>query len=94
MRNRITAGHVNYGFTEAHIPYVWDELHDRFGFNVKAWQKLYKAELAQAGFREDIRAVFFRFGMKHINPVLNSILCRGATHNTWDPFVSFVVKKH
>ena len=82
-----------YGFEEMHIAWMWEELHERFGFPPKEWKKRFADHLTKQKRGEDIVGVFLRFGSDNINPILNQILCRNEGHPTWNKLCDFVVKK-
>jgi hypothetical protein len=81
---------------ETHVKLIWNYLHEKFGFDLKGW----KAKFEE--FRREPRVLksghdnlevshFFLFGNKHIEPVLNQILCRKEGHATFNNLVYFVV---
>jgi hypothetical protein len=83
---------LEHDFTEGHIRLVWAELHDRFGFPVPAWRKRYFEEWNKGRHDNEI-GFFFTFMNKHVNPVLNQILCRHPGYPTFNYLAEYVVKK-
>jgi hypothetical protein len=80
-------------FMEYHITKVWNELHDRFGFDIKKWKEKFNAYLQKHPRDVSEMSVFYRFGHDEINPVLNKILCRNQLFPTFNNLVEYVVKK-
>jgi hypothetical protein len=87
----MTSHNVFDDLTEMHIQQTWDELTDRFGFDEKGWKKKFSDYLAKQPPRTLPVEVFTRFGNLFINPVLNSILCRGESHPTFNNLVEYVI---
>jgi hypothetical protein len=81
-------------FDLMHIERVFGELHDRFGFNRKEWEKKFKSFLAQQPRNTSELDAFIKFGNRFINPVLNEILCRNTLHATFPQLVLYIVEKH
>jgi hypothetical protein len=81
----------NNEFTEAFISKVWDELHLRFGFDLKHWKIEFKKYLDTQSRQQPIEGVFYRFGQARINPLLNQILGRGQSHPTFYNLIDYVV---
>ena len=71
---------------------TWQELHDRFGFDLKGWKKRF-----QEGFSRQPRNVgeteyFLIFGNDYINPVLNELLCRNRNYPTFNRLVEYLLR--
>ena len=81
------------GFEEMHVAWVWEELHDRFGFPVKDWKNRFAEYLSKQPKEKDIAGVFLRFGHDHINPILNQILCRKDGYPSWNNLCEYILKK-
>lgn len=81
-------------FDLMHIDIVFRELHDRFGFNKKEWEKKFKSFLSQQPRNTSELDAFIKFGNRFINPVLNEILCRNALHATFSQMVLYIVEKN
>ena len=81
-------------FDLMHIAIVFRELHDRFGFNKKEWEKKFKVFLSQQPRNTSELDAFIKFGNRFINPVLNEILCRNALHATFPQMVLYIVEKN
>ncbi len=81
-------------FEEIHVPLVWDELKDRFNFNIPGWKKLFAEYLSKQPRNTHELDAFLKFGTKFINPVLNEILCRESYHPTFMNLVEYVLKRH
>jgi len=81
-------------FEEMHIAWVWEELHERFGFPLKEWKKQFAEYLdKQPSGRSEVVGAFFRFGYECINPILNQILCRRPGYPSWNNLCDYIVKK-
>ncbi len=81
-------------FDLMHIEIVFRELHDRFGFNKKEWEKKFKSFLSQQPRNTSELDAFIKFGNRFINPVLNEILCRNSLHATFPQMVLYIVEKN
>lgn len=81
-------------FSEMHISHAWDELHDRFGFDLKTWKKKFNDFLMKQPRETDMVSAFFRFGNDRINPLLNEILGRASGFPTFQRFTEYVTSKH
>ncbi|MEI9918164.1 MAG: hypothetical protein WDO14_05105 [Bacteroidota bacterium] len=80
-------------FEEMHIAWVWAELHERFGFPLKEWKKLFiEYCVKQKRDATDVGA-FFAFGNASINPILNRILQRQESSPTWNKLCLHVLNK-
>jgi len=77
--------------TEIHVQQTWDELADRFGFDEKGWKKKFNEYLGKQPAHTLPVDAFTRFGNLFINPILNSILCRGGSHPTFNNLVEYVI---
>lgn len=84
---------IQNDLTEYHIKQVWEELHDRFGFDLKAWRRLFQDELSKQARNVSELDYFMVFGNRFINPILNDILCRPRLHPTFNKFVSFIMNR-
>jgi hypothetical protein len=78
---------------EAHIKEIWNELHVRFGFNLKEWKPRFDQYVVKQTRETSVMSCFYRFGHDHINPVLNEILCRQRLYPTFTNLVRFVISK-
>jgi hypothetical protein len=76
---------------EIHIQQTWDELTDRFGFDEKKWKKKFSDYVDKQPPHTRPVEVFTRFGNLFINPILNSILCRGESHPTFNNLLEYVI---
>lgn len=81
-------------FSEMHINLTWDELHERFGFDLKTWNKKFNDYLMKQPRETDLISAFFRFGNDRINPLLNEILGRSSGFPTFNRLTAYVAKKH
>jgi hypothetical protein len=81
-------------FQEMHVNLVWDEIHDRFGFNIKAWKKKFGDYLSKQQRNTHELDAFLKFGISELNPVLNSILARQHYHPTFMNLVEYILSKH
>ncbi len=81
-------------FSEMHISYAWDELHDRFGFDLPAWKKKFNDYLVKQPRETDTVSAFLRFGNDRINPLLNEILGRASGFPTFQRFTEYITNKH
>ena len=81
-------------FQEIHVKMVWEELRDRFGFNIKDWKKKFADYLAKQQRNTHELDAFLKFGINDLNPVLNSILCRQHYHPTFMNLVEYILSKH
>ena len=80
-------------FQEIHIPYVWEELHARFGFDIQKWSKdKFPMYLRQQRHASRLDA-FMTFGNDRINPLLNELLCRPVNHPTFNRLLHHVLQK-
>ena len=83
---------VESEFTEYHINLVWNELRDRFGFDIKKWKAKFAAYVQKHPRYDSVLSAFNHFGFDEINPVLNKILCRNDLFPTFNNLVKYVVK--
>ena len=81
-------------FQEIHVKMVWEELHDRFGFNIRDWKKKFADYLAKQQRNTHELDAFLKFGISELNPVLNSILCRQHYHPTFMNLVEYILSRH
>ncbi|HYF68341.1 MAG TPA: hypothetical protein VD884_09395 [Ohtaekwangia sp.] len=81
-------------FGEMHINLTWDELHERFGFDLKTWKKKFSDYLMKHPGEPDMISAFFRFGNDRINPLLNEVLGRSSGYPTFNRLTTYVAKKH
>lgn len=79
-------------FEEMHIRLVWAELHARFGFNVAGWRKRYFEEWNKNRAQDEV-GFFLVFMNKHVNPILNQLLCRNPIYPTFNKLTEYVVNK-
>ncbi|MFZ6013666.1 MAG: hypothetical protein ACOYXT_25225 [Bacteroidota bacterium] len=84
---------LEHDFEEMHIAMVWEELHLRFGFNIKEWKKLFLEYREKQPREMRVTGAFFRFGNQHINVLLNKILCRSSGFATWNNLCEYVMQK-
>ncbi len=85
---------INRNFDYAHIKLVWQELHDRFGFNVEGWKEKFQEDLQKQKREVSELYYFFTFCNNHINPILNDILCRKRVHPTFNNLVKYILTKY
>jgi hypothetical protein len=81
-------------FTEMHIQLTWNELHERFGFDLKTWKKKFSDYLMKQPRQTDVVSAFLRFGNDRINPLLNEILGRASGYPTFQRFTEYITSKH
>jgi hypothetical protein len=81
-------------FSEMHINLTWEELHDRFGFDLKTWKKKFNDYLMKQPRETDLVSAFLRFGNDRLNPLLNEILGRPSGFPTFNRLTTYVTKKH
>ena len=84
---------AEYEFMEHHITKVWNELHERFGFDIKKWKIKFVEYKKRHPRYESAMSAFNHFGFDEINPVLNKILCRNELYPTFNNLVEYVIKK-
>jgi hypothetical protein len=84
---------TEYEFMEYHISQVWNELHDRFGFDTKKWKAKFAAYVQRHPRYESNLSAFNHFGFDEINPVLNKILGRNDLYPTFNNLVRYVIEK-
>jgi hypothetical protein len=77
-----------------HIQITWQELNERFGFELKAWKKKFHDYRMKQPSNADVVGVFFKFGNDRINPLLNEILGRSSGFPTFNRLVDYITKKH
>jgi hypothetical protein len=92
MAGEIPRGH--YNFEEHHIDYVWQELHERFGFNLKAWKARFDDYEVRHPKHPGKVSLFYWFGYEVINPLLNEIIGRNKGYPTFQNLTDYVAKKH
>jgi hypothetical protein len=90
------AENIKVDFRDYHIPKVWKELNDRFGFNISAWKKRFEQSRIdeakrRTGRDHDLTSDFYYFGNTQINPVINQILGRREHHGTFNRLIEYVV---
>ena len=81
-------------FNEMHINLTWNELQERFGFELKSWKKRFNEYLMKQPRETDTMSAFYRFGNDKINPVLNQILGRAPGFPTFSRLIEYITKKH
>jgi len=81
-------------FTEMHISITWQELHTRFGFNRREWEKKFRTFLSRQPRTTSELDAFIKFGTMHVNPVLNAILCRNGLHDTFIRMLEYIVARN
>lgn len=81
-------------FSEMHINHTWDELHERFGFDLTTWKKKFNDYLMKQPRETDLVSAFLRFGNDRLNPLLNEILGRSSGFPTFNRLTTYVAKKH
>lgn len=81
-------------FSEMHINLTWNELNERFGFELKSWKKQFHEYMAKHPQHKDMVSGFYRFGNDTINPVLNQILGRSSGFPTFNRLVEYITKKY
>ena len=81
-------------FSEMHITITWEELHGRFGFDIKTLKKKFNDYLLKHPRETDVVAAFYRFGNDRINPLLNEILGRASGFPTFQRFTEYIATKH
>lgn len=80
-------------FEEMHIKLTFKELNERFGFDLKFWNKKFYDALKEQPRSVDERGYFLRWGNDNVNPLLNQILGRRTLHDTFNKFVLYVMNK-
>jgi hypothetical protein len=85
--------HIQYDFELAHIPRVWTELQERFGFNLILWKKKFAEYLKKQPRTVSEIEAFIYFGNKAINPVINEILCRQSQFPSFTRLLEYVMNK-
>ena len=84
---------VENEFMEYHISIVWNELHNRFGFDIKKWKARFEEYRKKHTRINSKLSAFNHFGYEEINPVLNNILCRNDLYPTFNNLIQYVVQK-
>jgi hypothetical protein len=80
-------------FDEYHITLTWNELHERFGFDLKSWKQRFRDEFYKQPRSTSEVEFFLIFGNRFINPLLNDILGRRSLHPTFNKLVDYVIDK-
>lgn len=83
---------TEYELTEYHISIVWNELHNRFGFDIKKWKARFEDYRKKNQRINSKLSAFNHFGYEEINPVLNKILCRNDLYPTFNNLIQYVMK--
>jgi hypothetical protein len=91
---KYTASAAETEFSEMHIQLTWEELHTRFGFDLKTWKKKFHDYRSKNAREKDEVALFYRFGNDRINPILNEILGRSPGFPTFNRLVVYITRKH
>jgi hypothetical protein len=78
-------------FSEHHISKVWNELHERFGFNLKYWKAQFEEDLKRVSRSDSIESAFYQFGCVRINPLINQILGRTSGYPTFQNLIEYIV---
>src|SRR6478736_6304961 len=73
---------IFYEMDSVHIQQVFDLLTDKFGFPTE-WRKIWKEHLEKQPRGEDEIGLFLRFGTARIEPILNGLLLRSPSHDTF-----------
>ncbi len=76
-----------------HLPMVWQELHDRFGFEAAEWKRKFESELKRQPRGTEPVEFILVFGVKRINPILNEIMRRPEGYPSFMLMVEEVVGK-
>jgi hypothetical protein len=79
---------------ETHIKEIWNELHTRFGFNLKEWKPRFEKFVIKQSRETNLMSCFYQFGHHNINPVLNEILGRQRLYPTFTNLVDYVISKN
>jgi hypothetical protein len=75
---------------EKDIELVFEYLHNKFGFNTKHWKERFNA-IGSVDRRGNTKYDnFIRFGVQHVQPVLNQILGRENNFNTFEGMVRYL----
>jgi len=80
-------------FDNRHMELVWEELRLRFGFNVAEWKKLFRIEFSKQPRNVTEIEFFLIFGNRHINDLLNRLLCRRLNHPTFNNLVFYIIER-
>ncbi len=81
-------------FEEMHVNVVWDELKQRFSFNLVSWKNQFSGYLSKQPRNTHELDAFLKFGIDLINPVLNQILGREGYHPTFMNMVEYILKRY
>src|SRR5258708_33068817 len=81
-------------FEEMHVKVVWEELKERFGFNIAFWKKRFSEYLTKQPRNTHELDAFLKFGVTFINPILNQTLGREAYHPTFMNLVEYILKRY
>lgn len=92
-RQELGARQTEPEFEEMHIAWMWEELHERFGFPIKEWKKKFTEYLDKQPRETTVVGAFLRFGSDNIEPILNQVLCRREGYATWNNLCDYIVKK-
>lgn len=76
-----------------HITLAWEELSNRFGFNLDYWKKEFINFMGSQPRNLQDTDGFITFGNRRINSVLNSILGRNDLSPTFNNFMCYIIKK-
>jgi hypothetical protein len=80
-------------YDQMHVDLTFRELHDRFGFPVKEWKEKFRQYLLTQPRNTSELDAFVKFGNRVINPVLNEVLCRRPSHDTFNKMLYYVIEK-
>ncbi|MBX7125472.1 MAG: hypothetical protein K1X47_07255 [Cyclobacteriaceae bacterium] len=81
-------------FELMHVSRTWDELHARFGFDLKGWKKEFREFLLRQPRNTTEVDAFLIFGSRQINPVLNRILSRDPSYPTFHKLIDYILNEH
>lgn len=81
---------IFYEMDGVHIQKVFDLLQSKFGFP-RQWEKNWKQHLERSPRSEEEIGLFLRWGIKHIEPLLNGVLLRGSSHSTFSKMCEYII---
>ena len=83
---------IFYEMDSVHIQKVFDLLTDKFGFPAE-WRKIWKEYLEKQARGEDEIGLFLRFGIARIEPILNGLLLRSPSHDTFAKMCEYIIRQ-
>jgi hypothetical protein len=85
----------NLDYDELHVDKAWAYLNRKFGFPIRQWKREFNEFRSEfhkqrTGHDHTLVGDFYYFGNLHINPILNSILCRPNGYPSFDYLMEYI----